>query len=134
MVCAVEGDDARTSGGEQSRPQRDLDRVLARHAELGRPRQHLAKAHRRLRVGEVAKRMHDLLLNPRLENARVAVTERRNAEAAGQVEELAPVGERDSAALGPSPDHREPRPSMRPAVARAIVPAMVGFSCSRRSE
>ena len=77
--------------------------------------------------------MYDLLLTPCLEDARVPVPERRNAEAAGEVEELAPVGERDAAALGPRPDHRE-RPSIRPAVARAIVPAIAGFSCSRRSE
>ena len=78
--------------------------------------------------------MHDLLLAPGLEDARVAVTERRDAEAAGEVEQLAPVRERDPAALGPRPDHRAPSRRTRPAVAFAIVPAIAGFSCSRRSE
>ena len=113
---------------------RDLDRVLTRHAELRGPRQRLAQAHCHLGVGEVAERVHDLLLAPRLEDARVAVPERRHAEAAREVEQLAPVGERDAAALGPRPDHREPSRSTRPAVARAIVPAIAGFSCSRRTE
>jgi hypothetical protein len=78
--------------------------------------------------------VHDLLLAPRLEDARVAVPERSHAEAAREVEQLAPVGERHAAALGARPDHREPRCSTRPAVALAIVPAIAGFSCSRRSE
>ena len=133
VVGAVERDDARPAGREQRRAQRDLDRVLAGDAELRRPRQRLAQPHGHLRVGEVAERVHDLLLAPRLEDARVAVTERRDAEAAGQVEQLAPVGERDAAALGARPDHSR-RPRTRPTVAFAIVPAIAGFSCSRRSE
>ena len=134
MIRAVERDDARPPGCEQRRPQRDLDRVLPRHAELRRPRQRLAQAHRHLGVGEIAERVHDLLLPPGLEDAGIAVAERRDAEAARQVEELAPVGERDAAALGPRPDHRAPSRRTRPAVAFAIVPAIAGFSCSRRSE
>ena len=134
VVGAVERDDARPPGREQRRPERDLDRVLAGDAELRRPRQRLAQAHRHLRVGEVAERVHDLLLAPRLEDARVAVAERRDAEAAGQVEQLAPVGERDAAALGPRPDHFAPSRRTRPTVALAIVPAIAGFSCRRRSE
>ena len=134
MVSAFERDDARLPGGEQRGAERDLDRVLPADAELRRPRQRLAQAHRHLGVGEIAERVHDLLLAPGLEDARIAVTERRDAEAAGEIEELAPVGERDAAALGPRPDHRGPRRRTRPAVALAIVPAIAGFSCSRRSE
>ena len=47
--------------------------------------------------------------------------------------ELLAVRERDTTPLRPRPDHRLRR-SMRPAVARAIVPAIAGFSCSRRNE
>ena len=91
VVRAVEGDDARPPGREVRGAQRDLDRVLAGDAELRRPRQRGAEPHRHLRVGEVAERVHDLLRAPRLEDARVAVAERRDAEAAGEVEQLAPV-------------------------------------------
>ncbi len=133
MVGAVEGDDPRPPRREKRRAERDLDRVLPRHAELRRPRERLPQPHRDLGVGEIPERVHDLLLAPCLEDARVAVPERGDAEAAGEIEQLAPVRERDAAALGACPDHRE-RPSIRPAVARAIVPAMAGFSCSRRSE
>ena len=62
------------------------------------------------------------------------MAERRDPETAGQVEQLAPVGERDAAALGSRPDHFAPSRRTRPAVAFAIVPAIAGFSCSRRSE
>ena len=134
VVRAVEGDDAGLPGREQSRPQRDLDRVLPRHAELRGPRQSLAQAHRHFGIREIAERVDDLLLAPGLEDPCVAVAERSDSEAAGQVEQLAPVVERDAAALGPCPDHREPSPRTRPAVALAIVPAIAGFSCSRRSE
>ncbi len=120
--------------GEQRRPERDLDRVLPRHAELRRPRQRLPQAHGHLGIGEIPERVHDLLLAPRLEDARVAVAERRDAEAAGQVEQLPPVVERDATALGARPDHFAPSRRTRPAVAFAIVPAIAGFSCSRRSE
>ena len=134
VIRPLERDDARPAGGEQRRPQRDLDRVLAGHAELRRPRQRLAQPHGHLGVGQVAERVHDLLLPPGLEDPRIAVPERRDPEAAGQVEQLAPVGERDAAALGSRPDHFAPSRRTRPAVAFAIVPAIAGFSCSRRSE
>ena len=48
--------------------------------------------------------MNDLLLLPGLEDPPVAVTEGRHAEAAGQVEQLAAVGERDATAFGLRPD------------------------------
>ena len=133
VIGAVERDDARPARREQRRPERDLDRVLARHAELRGPRQRLAQAHSHLGVGQIPEGVHDLLLAPRLEDARVAVAERRDPEPSRQVEQLAPVGERDAAALGARPDHRLSRRT-RPAVAFAIVPAIAGFSCSRRSE
>ncbi len=66
-------------------------------------------------------------------DARVAVAECGDAEARGEVEQLAAVGQRDAAALGFAPDHAS-RPSTRPTAARAIVPAIAGFSCNRRSE
>jgi hypothetical protein len=134
VVGALEGDDPRPPGRQQRGAQRDLDRVLAGHAELRRPRQRLAQAHRHLGSGEIAERVHDLLFAPGLEDPRVPMPERRDAEASGEVEQLTPVGERDAAALGARPDHREPRCNTRPAVARAIVPAIAGFSCNRRTE
>ena len=133
MIGALEGDDPRPSGGEQSRAQRDLDRVLPRHPQLRRPRQRLAQASGHFGIGEISERMDDLLLTPGLEDAGVAVPERGDAEAAGEIEQHAPVRKRDAATLRPRPDHRLSRKT-RPAVARAIVPAIAGFSCSRRSE
>jgi hypothetical protein len=112
VVGAVERHDSGPSGCEQRRSQRDLDRVLSRDAELGRPRERLAQPHRHLGVGKVAERVHDLLLAPRLEDARVAVAERGDAEAAGQVEQLAAVRERDAAAFGTAPDHGRKRPNV----------------------
>ena len=133
MVGAVERDDAGPARLEQRGAERDLDRVLAGDAELRGPGQRRAEARRHLRVGEVAERVHDLLLAPRREDPRVAMTERRDAEAARQVEQLAPVGERDPAALGLA-QITEPAEHSGRRVARAIVPAIAGFSCRRRSE
>ena len=123
-----------TAGREMRRPERDLDRILAGDPELRRPGQRLAQPHRHLGVGEVAERVHDRLRLPCLEDAGVPVAERRDPEAAAQVEQLSPVGERDPAALRPGPDHGRSGRRTRPAVARATVPAMAGFSWSRRSE
>ena len=92
------------------------------------------RLHGDLGIRKIAERMHDFLLTPRFEDARVAVSERGDAEAAREVEKLAPVVERDAAALGLRPDHDEPRRRTRPAVAFAIVPAIAGFSCNRRNE
>src|SRR5581483_567827 len=132
VVGALEGDDSRAAGGEMGRPEGDLDRVLAGDAELRRTRQRATEALRHLRLGEVAERVDDRLLAPRGEDPRVAVAERGHAEAAGEVEQLATVRERHTAPFRVRPDHE--RPSTRPTVARAIVPAIAGFSCSRRSE
>src|SRR5689334_21051715 len=133
VVGAVERDDAVPARREPRGAERDLDRVLPRHTELRRPGQRVAQAHGHLGVGEVAERVDDRLRPPRLEDARIAMAERGDAEAAGQVEQLAAVGERDATAFRPRPDHRVIR-NRRPTVERAIVPAIAGFSWSRRSE
>ena len=104
MVRAVEGDDARAAGREQRRPQPDLDRVLARDAELARA-QPLAQRCRDRRVGEVTERVDDGLRRPRRRDQRIAVPQRGDAEARREVEVLAPVVVPDAAALGPRPDH-----------------------------
>ena len=48
--------------------------------------------------------MHDRLLAPRLEDAGVPMPEDGHPEAAGQVEQLAAIGERDATAFGLRPD------------------------------
>jgi hypothetical protein len=106
VICAVEGDDAGTAGGEVSRSQRDLDRVLASDAELGRPREPAAELPRDLRVGEIAQRMRDGRRRDGRHDPRVPVAERRDPEAAGEVEVLAPLLVPDAAALRSGPDHR----------------------------
>src|SRR5204863_1132838 len=58
-----------------------------------------------LGLGQVPERVHDSLRAPGLEDARIAVAERGDAEAAGQIQQLAPVAERDAAALRALPDH-----------------------------
>ena len=81
--------------------------------------------------------MHDVLLAPGLEDAWIAMAERRDTEASAQVEQLAAVREGDAAALGVAPGRPAPRhdrPKTRPTVARATVPAIAGFSCRRRNE
>jgi hypothetical protein len=108
VIRAVERDDAWTAGREQRGAQRDLNGVLAGHAELGRLRQRLAQALRHLCFGEVAERVHDRLLGPRANDARVAVAKRSDAEAGGEVDELAALRVPNARPLRARPDHGEP--------------------------
>ena len=111
MVGAVERDDPGLAGREQRGAQRDLDRVLAGDAELRRPAEPLAEPDRHLRLGEVAERVRDRLRRHGGADLRIRVAERGDAEAAGEVEVLAPVRVPDAAALGPRPDHRPLTPN-----------------------
>jgi hypothetical protein len=106
-------------GREDGGAERDLDGVLAGDAELARP-EPLAQPRRHLRLGEITQRVHHLLLRDRREHPRVPVAERRDAEAARQVEVLATVGVDDAAALGLGPDHAAVR---LPGTNRPIVSA-----------
>jgi hypothetical protein len=105
VVRAVEGDDARLARREQRGAERDLDGVLARDAELPRPRQRLTQPLRHLGLGEITERVHDRSVRDRRADVRIAVAERGDAEAGGQVDVLAPVLVPDAAALCPGPDH-----------------------------
>ena len=106
MVRAVEGDDPRLAGVEERGAQRDLDRVRAGDAELGRTAESLTKPDRDLRLGQVAEGVRHRLLRQGGADLRIRVAERGDAEPAGKVEVLAPVLVPDPAAVGPGPDHR----------------------------
>jgi hypothetical protein len=73
VVRPVEGNDPRLAGRKQRRAQRDLDRVLAGDAELGRPRQCVAEPLRDFRLGQVAERVHDGRFGDRCRDLRIAV-------------------------------------------------------------
>ena len=66
--------------------------------------------------------MYDPLLAPGREDLRIAVPERGDPEAAGEVEVLPAVGVDDTAALSVSPDQAEPlrRGTSRPSVSAAM--------------
>jgi hypothetical protein len=113
VVRAAEGDDPGPPRREQRRPQRDLDRVLAADAELRRPGQPPAQRDRHLRLGEVAERVDDRLLRDRRHDAGIAMAERGDAEAGGEVDVLASLGVPDARALGARPDHRPLRRGCR---------------------
>ncbi len=121
VIRAVEGDDPGPAGGEQRRAEGDLDGVLARDAEPRRPRQRLPQPHRRLRLGEVAERVRDGRPRERLGDARVAVAERGDAEAAREVEVLAALRVPDPAALGARPDHAPSRRGMNRLIVSAAM-------------
>jgi hypothetical protein len=106
VVGALECDDARLSRREQGSAEGDLDGVLAGDAQLGGPRQRLPQALRRLRLGEVAERVHHWSLRDRLPNPRIAVTEHGDSETARQVDVLAAVLVPDATAFGTRPDQR----------------------------
>ena len=104
MVCAVEGDDPGFARGEQRGAQCDLHSVLSRHAELRRPRQRISKPTRDVGLGEIAERMRDGCRGDCLHHPRVAMTQRRDAEAGREVDVLAPVLVPDAASLRSGPD------------------------------
>ena len=110
MVGAVEGDDPRLPRREQCGAKPDLDRVLPGHAELRRQRQPLAEPRRHRRLGQIAQRVHHLLLCDRRLDARVPVPQHRDAEPRGQVEVLAPARVDDATTFRFGPNHaaREP--------------------------
>jgi hypothetical protein len=105
VISAVERDDPGLAGREQCGAQRDLDCVLAGDAELCRPRQRVAETLRHLRLRQVAERVHHRRVGDGPTDHLVAVAERRDAEAAGQVDVLPSVLVPDAAAFGPRPDH-----------------------------
>jgi hypothetical protein len=119
VISAVEGDDPRLAGREQRRPQSDLDRVFARDAELRRT-EALAQRRGHRCVGEVAERVHDGLRGPGRRDQPISMAQRRDAEAAREVEVLAAILVPDAAPLGPRPDHEEP---LRPGSRRLTVSA-----------
>ncbi len=121
MVRAVERDDSRLAGREQCGAQGDLDGVLAGDAELRGPGERVAEPLSHFCLCQVAERMNDRGVVDRLDDARIAMPERRDAEAPGQVDELAPVRVPDAAALGPGPDQAPlRRPIRRPSVSAAM--------------
>ena len=121
MVRAVERNDARLAGREQRGAQRDLDRVLARDTELGRPRQRIPEPLCDFRLRQITECVRDGRLGDRCRDLRIAVTERRDPEAAGQVDVLASLGVPDAAALGFGPDQAPfRRPIKRPSVSAAM--------------
>ena len=74
-----------------------------------------------LGLGQVAERVRDTLRRDRLLDAGVPVPERGHAEAAGEVEVLAPVAVDDAAALGVGPPQAPLRPgTSRPSVSAAM--------------
>jgi hypothetical protein len=123
VVGAVERDDHRAPGSEQRRAERDLDGVLACDAELRRPRQPPPQPCGRLGIREIAERVRHRRGGDRLHHARVSVPERGDAEAAGEVEVLAPVLVPDAAAFRSSPDQaplRRTPGTRRPSVSTAM--------------
>ena len=121
MVGTVERDDARLAGREQRRAQCDLDRVLTRDSKLRRPRQRLTELLGDLRLRQVAERMNDGSRGDRLQHVWIPMTQRRDTEAAGQVDVLASVRVPDAAAFGLRPDQLPlRRPMSRPSVSVAM--------------
>jgi hypothetical protein len=115
VVGALEGDDAGLAGDDEGRPERDLDRVLARDAEqrvAAGSRQPLLEGSRDVGLGEIAERVHAAvgLRRDRLADLGVAVAESRDTEAAREVEVLAAVVVDDPAALRLRPPHAAFRP------------------------
>ena len=106
VVGAVERDDAGLARREQCGAQCDLHGVLSGDAELRRPRQRLAQLSRHLGIREIAERMRDRSLGDRLHHAWIAVPERGDAEAGGEVEVLPPVRVPDAAAFRTRPEQR----------------------------
>ena len=99
MVGALEREDPRLAGREQRRAERDLDRILAGDRELGGPGQPAPQLGRHLGLGQIAERVYDPLLPPGLEDSGIAMSERSDPEAAGEVKVLAPVAVDDAATL-----------------------------------
>src|SRR5262249_36167688 len=120
VIGAVERDDSRAPGREQRGSKRDLDRVLARHAELRPPRQTRPKLRGHLRVREIAERVRDRSRGDRVHHARIAMAERGDADAAGEVDAPPPVLAPDARALCPRPDHP---PLRKPGTKRPNVSA-----------
>ena len=121
VVRAVERDDARLAGREQRRAQCDLDRVLTRDSKLRRPRQRLTELLGDLRLRQVAERMNDRSRGDRLQHVWIPMAQRRDTEAAGQVDVLASDRVPDAAAFGPRPDQVPlRRPMSRPSVSVAM--------------
>ena len=143
VVGAVERDDARLPGDEETGAEGDLDGVLsgdAQHHVVPSEPELTAKLGSDVGFCEVAERMDATggLTDDRFTDLEIPVTERSDPEPTGQVEKPAPVPVDDSATLGFDPRHSESRP-LRPgrkrrAVAFAIAVAMAGFSWSRRTE
>jgi len=120
VIGVVERNDAALAGGEQRCSQCDLDSVGTGDPELRGPRQTLSKLRGDRGVRKIAERMCDGSRGDRRHHVRIAMTESGNAEAAGQVEILAPVRVPDAAALGPGPDQAPLRPISRPSVSAAM--------------
>src|SRR3954449_10800523 len=78
-----------------------------RHAQLRGPGKPPPELRRHLRIGEVAEGVRDRSRRDSLHDPRVPVPERRDAEAAREVEVLAPARVPDAAPLGAGPDHRD---------------------------
>ncbi len=108
MIGALEGHDTGLARCQKRRPERNLHRVLAAQAELGRARQRVPQADGRLGLGQIAQRVHHPLLADRRHHAGIAMPQRRDAEAGREIEVLAPLAVGDAATPGTRPDHCRP--------------------------